>query len=495
MLIILAVLALSWAGEWLLTYQPVWRYRHSVSMVSLLLLSAACAAVWVRWPGIWAGLISLIGLYRGVNLLRVLEDRMHEMYARHTVRRTAAWLGAAQALAAGLLVLSHGGGVTLYGFITVLAAFQVASAALAAVSLRRSMDRTRPRHESARTSDAALPSVTVAIPARNEDAQLEACLTAVLASDYPKLEVIVLDDCSGDRTPDIIRSFAHAGVRFVRGSEPHDGWLAKNQAYERLYKEASGTLILFCGVDVRLGRHSIRQLVANLRIRNKAMVSVLPRNTAAGRLPLVQAMRYYWELVPPRRMFNRPPVLSSCWLVSRECLRELGGFGGFRRSITPEAHIARHAITHDGYAFLRSDEHLGVASEKPARDQVDTAVQTRYPQLHRRPELVLAVALAELLLLAAPLPVLSYGLYVMQPALCAAAAVSLLVHTRVFARLQRSVFPHSGLQADLHFLPAILLDIGMLHYSMYKYEFSEVFWRGRNVCYPVMHVVPRLPKI
>jgi hypothetical protein len=30
---------------------------------------------------------------------------------------------------------------------------------------------------------------------------------------------------------------------------------------------------------------------------------------------------------------------------------------------------------------------------------------------------------------------------------------------------------------------------------MYKYEFREVIWKERNVCVPVMHVTPHLPKI
>jgi len=65
-----------------------------------------------------------------------------------------------------------------------------------------------------------LPTVSVCIPARNENAALADYITAALASDYPKLEVLVLDDCSQDDTSEVIRSFAHQGVRFVQGSAP-----------------------------------------------------------------------------------------------------------------------------------------------------------------------------------------------------------------------------------------------------------------------------------
>jgi hypothetical protein len=41
---------------------------------------------------------------------------------------------------------------------------------------------------------------------------------------------------------------------------------------------------------------------------------------------------------------------------------------------------------------------------------------------------------------------------------------------------------------------AFVLDIAMLHISMWQYEFSNIQWKGRNVCIPVMQVEPRLPK-
>ncbi|MEO0558762.1 MAG: glycosyltransferase [Bacteroidota bacterium] len=56
-------------------------------------------------------------------------------------------------------------------------------------------------------SDAALPTLTVVIPARDEEATIGSCVDSVLATDYPedKLEVIVVDDDSSDRTAAIVR--------------------------------------------------------------------------------------------------------------------------------------------------------------------------------------------------------------------------------------------------------------------------------------------------
>jgi glycosyltransferase involved in cell wall biosynthesis len=106
--------------------------------------------------------------------------------------------------------------------------------------------------ESPATKTTKLPSVTLAIPARNETYALAHCLEAALQNDYEKLEIIVLDDCSQDNTSQLIKSFAHAGVRFIQGDTPAEGWLGKNQACATLLKEGAGEYIIFIGIDTQL---------------------------------------------------------------------------------------------------------------------------------------------------------------------------------------------------------------------------------------------------
>lgn len=490
MIPLLIILAASLAAECLLTLRACWPLRRVLAIISLVSLSFASAGLLVIEMHFWSLAIAVIGIYRAINLARVLHGSMHEMFARHAVRRTALWLGVAQSVASAGLLAHPVFGLAWTDVLLPLACMQAGVAVITVLTLERQLRTTATAMDTEpqpkTTPNSTLPSLTVAIAARNEDSQLEACLTALLASDYPKLEIIVLDDCSHDRTPDIIRSFAHAGVRFVSGQEPDDGWLARNLAYDRLYHEASGSLIMFCGVDVRVGRSTLRQLVVTLQRRNKSMLSLLPLNATSRRLPLVQAMRYFWEMAPPRRMFNRPPVLSSCWLIERDVLRQAGGFDAVRRSVTPEAHFAKAAIRDDGYAFIRSDAALALTSEKLPSAQMDTAIQTRYPQLHRRPEMVLLVAVTEACLLVAPVYVVLHGLAVDAMAAVLIAMMALCLQFYGFGRLQRAIFPRTAAWSKPAFLPAVALDIYLLHLSMYRFEFSDVFWRGRNICYPVM---------
>ncbi len=59
--------------------------------------------------------------------------------------------------------------------------------------------------------------------------------------------------------------------------------------------------------------------------------------------------------------------------------------------------------------------------------------------------------------------------------------------------IARASSPGSELSAILTFPFAILADFALTNHSMYKYEFSTVDWKGRNVCLPVMRIDPHLP--
>ena len=74
-----------------------------------------------------------------------------------------------------------------------------------AIGLRRVVREADARRPVAR---ARLPHITVVVPARNEEDTIGACVDSILASDYPadRLELIVVDDDSQDRTADVVRT-------------------------------------------------------------------------------------------------------------------------------------------------------------------------------------------------------------------------------------------------------------------------------------------------
>ena len=477
-----------------------WRRPRSILAVLALCTGGISAGMLAAvQPNVFTVVIALLSVYRMFNMIRVVWQRMHEHYLRNATRTTtfsllgmqvaafAAWAAWQQWYAGGSLVWSVAGVV------------QAAAALMLVMSVRRTLTKSAWPPEKKHYSDRELPTVTVAIPARNETDDLRECLENIIASDYPKLEVVVLDDCSQTkRTPEIIKQFAHDGVRFVQGRPPEDTWLPKNQAYARLTEEASGEYILFCGVDIRLEPPAIRKMISTMLARHKQMLCVLPRRQtgAYGHTSLIQAMRYWWELAPPRRSFRRPPVLSSCWVIQRGLLKKAGGFAAVARSITPEAHFAKAAIQTDGYSFLRATHTPGVFSNKRVAEQRDTAIRTRYPQLHKRPEQVALLSLLEIGFLLMPFVLTLAGFWV---AIGSVAHITAAVASILLVIAYEASVLTAGVNTWWFGLAgqplAVLTDLVLLHFSMWKYEFSIVEWKGRNVCIPVMHVVPHLPKV
>lgn len=465
-----------------------------VILVSVVAIIVALRQDWQVWL-----LPSCFYVYRLGNTLRFLVARLPEPQLRSVSLGAHGWLIGLQT--ASLLLMW---GINTYHLghwlIGTVAGLQLVAAL---VLLRASLHTWRhaePFRQAKPLTDRELPTLSVLIPARNETEALERCLEQLVTSDYPKLEIIVLDDNSTDRrTPEIIRSFAQAGVRFIQGAEPDDkNWLAKNLAYERLALEASGELLLFCGVDALFSPHTLRQLVEVLLYRQKDMLSVLPLKDAAtyGHISLLQPMRYYWELCLPRRFFKRPPVLSTCWLIRRTAFERSGGFEAISRSVTPEAYFARKAVVTDAYSFIRSNAALGFYSNKPVSEQYDTSVRTRYPQLHRRLEIVAIVTALELLTLVGPfvgLCLIWFTAWHMAYLLLWLVCIGCLLVTYYLVAVATRLT--SGLLAWLLMPFAFLADIVILHISFFKYEFSRVVWKGRDVAVPVMQVIPRLPKL
>ncbi|HET9173687.1 MAG TPA: glycosyltransferase [Candidatus Saccharimonadales bacterium] len=489
----LIILAVASILEILLWLPPIWKVSHKLSYPLVTVVVGSSIAIFILHPRLWSVVLLIIGLYRGINLCRIIKARMHEKYLKRVTQLTSLWLMVYQLLVLLILQIMQFIWVHYnYGWLPI-ASLQFAIALMLILSLRSQLHKTRNLESSYTGADQDLPTLSVAIPARNETDDLEACLRTLLDNTYPKLEILVLDDCSQNtRTPEIIRSFAHDGVRFIAGTEPDGTWLAKNYAYERLSEEANGDVILFCGVDTRFTPGALRNLVNAMLESNRTMISVMPLNMNFSPLTaIVQPLRYAWELALPRNIFHRPAVLSTCWIVRKEELSHSGSFKAVSRAIVPESYFARIASVNSKYAFVRS---IDVMSYKSFSEQKSTAIRTRYPQLHRRPEQVAAVAFGSVFFLISPFVL--FGFMVAARAWLAAGitALNCIGLLSLYGKIVNVTYRRSIVYAPLLMPAAIAYDLALMHYSMLKYEFSKVVWKGRNICVPVMHVVPSLPK-
>jgi glycosyltransferase involved in cell wall biosynthesis len=440
--------------------------------------------------------ITIIAIYRIINATRVLGSPMHVRHAYVVTKRTTFVLAVSQLSSVIIWQVSEYFGISTLEWLIILLTLAFIVSCTLYVFTYFNLKNTLLRPSDQFIPDMELPSLSICLPARNETEDLPACLETILASDYPKLEVLVLDDCSQDKTSEIIRTFAQRGVRFVEGELPAKNWLSKNQAYQALAEAANGEILLFCGVDVRFDRSTVRTLVGTLSARKKDMISVLPKgmqdNQHAG---FVQPMRYWWELSLPRKLLNRPPALSTLWLIRKKSLQAIGGFKALSNTVIPEAYIARAMTRVDGYSFMRSHGNLVVHSTKKIDQQWETALRMRYPQLRKRPESVMLLTLMEICLFILPTWIFISGFFFDLGLLWTLAGLTQIILGLVHLQILKawSVGQYSLLLAA--FPITCIVEIAITQLSMWRYEFGKIEWKERNICIPVMHVIPRLPKV
>ena len=128
------------------------------------------------------------------------------------------------------------------------------------------------------------PSVSVIVPARNEERQIRNALTTLLKSSGVTLEIIAIDDRSSDATGQIMDEVAAMDprLRVVHIRELPDGWLGKNHAMHVASEQATGDLLLFTDGDIIYEPSAIEVAVRHFTDKQLQHLCLLPRMLPGG---------------------------------------------------------------------------------------------------------------------------------------------------------------------------------------------------------------------
>lgn len=124
------------------------------------------------------------------------------------------------------------------------------------------------------------PLVSILVPARNEARNIEACVSSLLAQDYPNFELIVLDDHSDDSTGDIVRRLGlreDGDRRVIQGNALPAGWTGKGWACHQLSLVARGAYLFFTDADTAHASGTVSAAVATARAHRTDLLSAWPR--------------------------------------------------------------------------------------------------------------------------------------------------------------------------------------------------------------------------
>lgn len=196
-----------------------------------------------------------------------------------------------------------------------------------------------------------LPLISVLVPARNEEKNIENCVTSLLQSDYPHLEIIVLDDNSSDRTYEITQEIAkqHKKLKVIKGEKLMPGWNGKNWACHQLSKAARGEWFLFTDADTTHKPLSISTALSEARRRRSVFVTCIPRfitKTWAEKLYFPVVHFVFVALLPfklinyskdSRLSFGIGPFL----FIKRDFFLSFGGYEAIKTELVDDLALAK----------------------------------------------------------------------------------------------------------------------------------------------------------
>ena len=207
------------------------------------------------------------------------------------------------------------------------------------------------------------PLISVCIPARNEERNIRTCVEAMLAQNYPNLEVIVLDDRSSDSTPLILADIASRDSRLhlIGGSDLPKGWVGKPFALFQASAHARGEWLCFVDADT----------FATPETLSSCYVKAIETNADLFTIMTFQVLGSFWEKVvmpivmtalsigfSPRRVNDpsRRDAIANGQFILIKCstFNAIGGYKSVKDQIVEDKAMAEK-VKWNGYRLIVAD--------------------------------------------------------------------------------------------------------------------------------------------
>jgi cellulose synthase/poly-beta-1,6-N-acetylglucosamine synthase-like glycosyltransferase/peptidoglycan/xylan/chitin deacetylase (PgdA/CDA1 family) len=218
------------------------------------------------------------------------------------------------------------------------------------------------------------PEVTVMIPAYNEESVIVDTVRSALISAYPKLEILVIDDGSTDRTAELVRSNFGRDPRVRLLLQPNRG---KPAALNHALSEAAGDIVVSIDADTIVDPEAVPRLVRHFADPKVGAVAgnvkVMNRNKWLTRW---QALEYITSQNLEKRAFDLlnciPVVPGAAGAWRTDLLRANGGFSG--DTVAEDTDLTL-TIRRNGWKILYDEDAIG-RTEVP--DTVEALIRQRF---------------------------------------------------------------------------------------------------------------------
>ncbi|MDR2478211.1 MAG: glycosyltransferase [Treponema sp.] len=261
------------------------------------------------------------------------------------------------------------------------------------------------------------PLISVLVPARNEERNIERCINSLRNQLYKNYEILVLNDNSTDHTLDILNRIGEqdSRVKVFNGKPLPEDWYGKPFALHQLAQQAKGEILVFTDADTIHNPTSIAWAVTNLHGMKADLVSgyVGQIFLSFGEIVTVPLMFFLTGFVIPL-FLNRftkvhwfSAAIGQFIAVKSEVFNAIGGCEAFKKKTSEDVYMCRY-IRSKGYTtrFLNITEHVRCRMYKGYRSAVEGIGKNVFDFLGKNTLLLFLIAVAVFFFLFFPFPLL-----------------------------------------------------------------------------------------
>ncbi len=227
----------------------------------------------------------------------------------------------------------------------------------------------RPRY----TPAVGTPPISILIAVRNEENTIGDCLAAIAKLDYPpdKIEVLVGDDASTDRTWEVLNAYTPTGFSFrcIRISENLGQARGKGNVIAHLAHLASADYFFITDADIRVPENWVGSMLAQLQA-GVGIVTGVTTITGSRLFDRLQAVDWLYALglmQAVREMGLPVATMGNNMLLSREAYFSTGGYENIPFSVTEDVRLFNE-VRRQGYSSVNMYHPDVLALSTPAPD-------------------------------------------------------------------------------------------------------------------------------
>ncbi len=201
------------------------------------------------------------------------------------------------------------------------------------------------------------PMVSVLIPARNEEANIEKCILSLVNQTYQNYEILVIDDNSTDNTFGILEKLSrqYVNLRIFRGQPLKEGWFGKPYALQQLAEKARGEILLLTDADTIHVPTSVSWAASNVNKKADLVSGYVGQELVTfGEKITVPLMFMLTGFILPLTLnrLRKTAVFSTAIgqyiAIKKDVFLTCGGYEAIKDKTTEDIYLARY-IKKQGY--------------------------------------------------------------------------------------------------------------------------------------------------